>query len=207
MLLPALSSARNKARDISCVSNLRQLGLGVIMYANAYNDFIPPYYRESDGVRWQGLILEYVVSGKGGNAWYSQRIAGDPNSVVPVSNVYLCPSQAQTARTFAFVSGNNYSINWNISNPWALVDSAGVRRWQTVTKIQRPSKRFCLGDINGVDGAKLYDKSQIPWRHGNRKTTHMEYVDGHVGSVGYAAMSAWPALPDIAYGWGMFSAN
>ena len=68
MLLPALSSARNKARDISCVSNLRQLGLGVIMYANAYNDFIPPYYRESDGVRWQGLILEYVVFGKGGNA-------------------------------------------------------------------------------------------------------------------------------------------
>ena len=32
MLLPALSKAREKARSISCVSNLKQLGMGLRMY-------------------------------------------------------------------------------------------------------------------------------------------------------------------------------
>ena len=34
MLLPALNSARNKAKTISCLNNLKGLGSGVIMYGN-----------------------------------------------------------------------------------------------------------------------------------------------------------------------------
>jgi prepilin-type N-terminal cleavage/methylation domain-containing protein len=40
MLLPALNKARNKARLISCVSNLKQLGAGSALYSNDYNDYI-----------------------------------------------------------------------------------------------------------------------------------------------------------------------
>ena len=35
MLLPALSKAREKARAIACTSNLKQLGLGLQLYADA----------------------------------------------------------------------------------------------------------------------------------------------------------------------------
>ena len=38
MLLPALSKARDKARNIACVSNLKQLGTMTQMYANDYED-------------------------------------------------------------------------------------------------------------------------------------------------------------------------
>ncbi len=41
MLLPALSKARQKARAISCVNNLKQIGLGYILYEDSYNDWIP----------------------------------------------------------------------------------------------------------------------------------------------------------------------
>lgn len=41
MLLPALSKAREKARAISCVSNLKQLSTGMIMYTQNNNDYYP----------------------------------------------------------------------------------------------------------------------------------------------------------------------
>jgi prepilin-type N-terminal cleavage/methylation domain-containing protein len=43
MLLPALSSAKQKALGATCLSNIRQLGLGSIMYASDNNDYISPY--------------------------------------------------------------------------------------------------------------------------------------------------------------------
>ena len=41
LLLPALGSAREKARQISCASLLKQIGMGFEFYANAYDDRIP----------------------------------------------------------------------------------------------------------------------------------------------------------------------
>jgi prepilin-type N-terminal cleavage/methylation domain-containing protein len=42
MLLPALGSAKNRAQRISCTNNLRQLGLGLALYADENNDRLPP---------------------------------------------------------------------------------------------------------------------------------------------------------------------
>ncbi len=41
LLLPALGKARDRARSISCVNNLKQCGHLVEAYAGAYNDYIP----------------------------------------------------------------------------------------------------------------------------------------------------------------------
>ena len=41
MLLPALSSAREKARQAKCINNLKQMGLAIHMYSIDYEGFLP----------------------------------------------------------------------------------------------------------------------------------------------------------------------
>ena len=49
-LLPALAKAREKARAISCVSNMKQLGVGMMMYMQDHDDRMVRYYW--DGSAW-----------------------------------------------------------------------------------------------------------------------------------------------------------
>ena len=47
MLLPALNKARERAKSITCVNNLRQVGTAFMLYANSYDSMLPPYYYTS----------------------------------------------------------------------------------------------------------------------------------------------------------------
>src|SRR5216683_7442743 len=49
MLLPALSKAKERAKTINCTSNLKQAGLGVIMYANDFKEQTPAVVTRHSG--------------------------------------------------------------------------------------------------------------------------------------------------------------
>lgn len=57
MLLPALNKAKEKAHSISCVNNLKQLGLGYHQYINDSDDFFPPYMDSTGKILSGNLIL------------------------------------------------------------------------------------------------------------------------------------------------------
>ena len=59
MLLPALSKAREKARSISCTSNIKQIALGGNMYADDYKDFLPCAWMNNT-IEWSTLLNAYV---------------------------------------------------------------------------------------------------------------------------------------------------
>ena len=42
MLLPALANSKTRANRVVCTNNLRQLGLGLSLYADNFNDRLPP---------------------------------------------------------------------------------------------------------------------------------------------------------------------
>jgi prepilin-type N-terminal cleavage/methylation domain-containing protein/prepilin-type processing-associated H-X9-DG protein len=48
ILFPVFSRAREKARQTSCLSNLKQLGLGLIMYTQDYDETYPPFAYETN---------------------------------------------------------------------------------------------------------------------------------------------------------------
>ncbi|MCM8829207.1 MAG: DUF1559 domain-containing protein, partial [Candidatus Omnitrophica bacterium] len=57
----ALSRAREKARAAVCMNNLKQCGFAFHMYANDYDEFLPPaYYREGNYDYWFHLIAIYL---------------------------------------------------------------------------------------------------------------------------------------------------
>ena len=62
MLLPALSKARDKAYAIKCVSNMKQLGLGMTQYIMDYKEYFPPsvaepFWTTNTMIYCQGKIL------------------------------------------------------------------------------------------------------------------------------------------------------
>lgn len=65
LLLPALRSARERARKITCVANMKQIGLLLCSYANDFDDVAPPFQYNSHhlshadhayiGSQWDGV--------------------------------------------------------------------------------------------------------------------------------------------------------
>jgi prepilin-type N-terminal cleavage/methylation domain-containing protein/prepilin-type processing-associated H-X9-DG protein len=102
MLLPALSKAREKARQASCQSNLKQIGLALFMYMGDNNQFLPT---ATDG--WTGTRLASSSSGCCKKTWSQNKTStGSPSGVhngfvhvrmysyTSTYDVWKCPSMA-----------------------------------------------------------------------------------------------------------------
>ncbi len=62
ILLPALSSAREQARSVTCRSQLRQIGLAFYAYANDHRDYLPALNdleNDEEDFRWYTNLLVY----------------------------------------------------------------------------------------------------------------------------------------------------
>jgi prepilin-type N-terminal cleavage/methylation domain-containing protein len=86
MLLPALAKAKTKAQTISCVNNLKQLGLAEILYAGDFNDFFAP---NPDGA---GGPPEYGTSALD-PAWVAGNMASSTGSTN--ADLLINPAYAQ----------------------------------------------------------------------------------------------------------------
>ena len=117
MLLPALSKAREKARAISCISNIKQIGLGTITYMQDNEDFLPNFYYSASLGGWQPP--------NGG--WRAEL-----HDYVGDNKVWICPSRTgvtpgDLAVTYIYnVSGNTKSQQAAISPSEHYIFADGV---------------------------------------------------------------------------------
>jgi prepilin-type N-terminal cleavage/methylation domain-containing protein len=78
LLLPALARAREQGRSVSCLNNLKQIGLGVQLYADE-TTYYPPGHKA--GVTQWDLCIGGYLGGK-----------SDPLTPEARSRVFMCPS-------------------------------------------------------------------------------------------------------------------
>lgn len=80
MLLPALNQAREKARRANCLSNLKQIGLGIAMYADNYAGKVPYSGNMTDDAGKSFSLLSNEVS--------SAKLYACPSSTAKASAKY-----------------------------------------------------------------------------------------------------------------------
>lgn len=111
MLLPALQGAREKGRQAVCISNLKQLGLAIQMYAQDSDDFLPFASISTTGCAFVG---SYGIKAWPVMLWPTY--IKDPK-------VFNCPSKNNSRRTGtqAFQNWNNCRSDgpdgWTMGNP------------------------------------------------------------------------------------------
>jgi prepilin-type N-terminal cleavage/methylation domain-containing protein/prepilin-type processing-associated H-X9-DG protein len=156
MLLPALNQAREKARRISCTSNLKQIGLSMKQYAMDYADQFP-----NEG-KYQGLGSDCTGFEKLRQADY-----------LTDYGVYKCPSTVTVKgtgdKTITFGTEDANNCTTDYSQAYGMMEGS--------------SNRF--GNADSALSTDRADSGTDPASHNSSAANHDEYgnvlfLDGHV---------------------------
>ena len=159
MLLPALTTARDKGKQISCAGNLKSWGQAKLFYAGDYNGW--SYYPQAsfaNGTGWRSALYPYL---------------GFKNTYLPKGSISTCPSDTNpfcTAGTCFSSYGDN---TWG---SWAMGTWVYIR----LDSIKNPSRLFSMGDNSGFSYMGILSNSiaYISFRH--NVGLNMLFCDGHV---------------------------
>jgi prepilin-type N-terminal cleavage/methylation domain-containing protein/prepilin-type processing-associated H-X9-DG protein len=176
LLLPALKMARESAKSICCINNLKQIGLGIFSYAQDYNQYIPPactHGTTNPYLFWHNWCL--VEHG------YIQTQMNPDNShltrAISPEGVFSCPT----------VKGND-SIDWWKTNYGINLGLTYSTNSTQLNRLVKPSQKCMAGDSGGI--ANISPLGYMIWRnnwrpdlrHGSLSWNSL-YCDGHVAKV------------------------
>ena len=189
MLLPALNRAREKARSISCVNNLKSLGLASMQYANDWDGW---HTNNNGGLNngcWSSVYVTFLTSYLGGKKSAEEIIADgyDKNDMSWVPKSLICPSAVAPQGDFpAWYAMPFRAATYEKYIPLYKTRVTHEEKGSTVS----PSSTLLGVDSytqNMFDGHKLWSKAGDDWglpgisaRHGGQ--ANLLFLDGHAGS-------------------------
>jgi prepilin-type processing-associated H-X9-DG protein/prepilin-type N-terminal cleavage/methylation domain-containing protein len=190
MLLPALNMAREKARAISCVSNMKQLGLAQINYLDDNDGIFQPWRWTSTKLLWVESLGNYMGMTPSVHATYPE---------YKDYKAFLCPSQKIKPTSGFYISygynvkalcgaGADYNAPSHTYSGYGYSTSYPVK----ISLIRRASKQLIFAEAlykldtiknRGTGSCYLPYQDRVAYRHGKRANTL--YADGHVNPEGW----------------------
>jgi prepilin-type N-terminal cleavage/methylation domain-containing protein/prepilin-type processing-associated H-X9-DG protein len=200
MLLPALASAKERAKRISCVNNMKQMGVALVIYAGDFNDQLSPALYNANGP-----YNAYYLTKNGGSKGALVDFTADPpvnhgvyysTKIISVGKTFYCPSMGSGASEQIKYAYDNFTTNgvwpaYNVAAQWngnlrssymyypcsrqyilPLVPTSGYVVAKKSTELT--ADHLTLTDL-------IYDYDSIPHRSGSTaKALNVLWGDGHV---------------------------
>ncbi len=198
ILFPVFAQAREKARATNCLSNVKQIGLAMIMYTEDNDGGFPIMYVDwgrQIGDDWSELYAGHSGVGNEAQAEYARK-ASYVAQLLPYgksAKIFVCPSDSSVGTQFA-PGGNFTSYHYRhfIAASWcpAAVDSGAYHfaRWVwKSSRFENPAGAFLVHENNVWHNVKRDYLEQIAGcgddngRKGPTPNSTMNFVfgDGH----------------------------
>jgi prepilin-type N-terminal cleavage/methylation domain-containing protein/prepilin-type processing-associated H-X9-DG protein len=181
ILFPVFAKVREKARQTSCLSNLKQISLGIMQYSQDYDEIVTPR-TNGQCIPFEDLILPYTKS----NGIY--RCPSNPRN-----QDISCPQCVQPPCAPAgFVTQQHVSYAANTAGPFGDVNG------RTLGSLQSPAQIIGLVESTAGYTDFYVDSSGDIWRQqefngsgrnegnlfaGHTGTSNYMFMDGHVKAM------------------------
>ena len=206
MLLPALGRAKESARRISCVNNLKNLGLAARMYVDENDDRFPP--RGVSTNRWPSAFQAYYVEAKvlrcpsDGPAPYSFGMgAGAPDAFVG----------DKAPRSYIINGWNDFFLSLGLT-AYGRYTNGGGEMVMSETAILEPTETIVFGEKDTASGHywmdyEMYDDLQqleqarhnVNIKNSGLGGSNHAFADGSARYLafgkGLAPLNLWAVIP------------
>ena len=196
ILLPALQSARERARTTNCLSNLKQIGSLFNTYSDTFDDIVPPYeWKRPPGSTGSGSSAHWLDPT---DSWFVHQLnAGATSRNYP--QALTCPSVIKSNmgnKQYAMPYGASYSAYYpNVPDGVGWCKKRGM--FKDVSKVVQAIDSNANTSYNSAeekywrrDGSSL----RLDWRH--NKWINAVAMDGHAVNTQELVKTADRKYPD-----------
>jgi prepilin-type N-terminal cleavage/methylation domain-containing protein/prepilin-type processing-associated H-X9-DG protein len=177
ILFPVFARARENARRASCMSNLKQIALGFIMYSQDYDETLPSSGWLAGSYQWPNGTYS------GNNPWFLKMFP-----YVKSTQLFNCPSYDYKWQGEP-VSRTSYGMNANLY-PSTLNNGYGI----SLAAIEKPSQTLLVADSQGAAGYTVFSGYYAPADPASERgmsDRHLSgavlaYADGHAKWISLA---------------------
>jgi prepilin-type N-terminal cleavage/methylation domain-containing protein len=205
ILFPVFAKAREKARQTSCLSNVRQIGTAVLSYCQDYDERLYTYlclHRSLQDPVWPADGSNITIMMCGG----TQRLL---NPYMKNSQILQCPSDDEAdywsrfsggwEATFDSIFGDmDHIVSSYYYRYWIDYNSYAFRRWEKLATFAYPAQQVIYCDVQA-----FHVDPRTAWGLGDSPQLNASFIDGHAKVWRHITAQDYPggSIHDLNWMW------